>query len=335
MRPSSRSPNFTEGILREDLPDVVRHSLGERRSPSRQPVSVRRNSSGDLSGELRGGPMRRRHSVGDGMGAVGRNSSGGMAGVGRNIVSGGGLQEELSTDVGRSTSGGVEPTKSRRASLNAGQLAAAVGEGAAAPAGRVATPASGLELAMQRSLDLNLSEYTLRAADAIYASLKSSAAQVCVSSSPRHAAGGRSAQLPLKLRCAAPYLAAFTELLNTGWFSQPTDGGGGGGMPMLSARDDPSTISQRQRVLSSKLAPPTRRLKGSLWPLDPAVKERCGQEALSVPFMELADSPRLNAEPLPSMYKKRAKRPAFARTSIHDRVHCVEKPGAPRKRQPT
>jgi hypothetical protein len=201
VRPSSRSPSFTEGILREDLPDVVRHSLGERRSPSRQPVSVRRNSSGDLSGELRGGPMRRRHSVGDGMGAVGRSSSGGMAGVRRNI-SGGGLQEELSTDVGRNTSGGVESTKSRRASLNAGQLAAAVGEGAAAPAGRAATPASGLELAMQRSLDLNLSEYTLRAADAIYASLKSSAAQVCVSSSPRHAAGGRSAQLPLKLRCA-------------------------------------------------------------------------------------------------------------------------------------
>jgi len=96
---------------------------------------------------------------------------------------------------------------------------------------------------------------------------------------------------------------------------------------MLSPRDDPFTISQRQRALSSQLAPPARRLKGSLWPLDPAVRARGrGQEALSVPFIELANSPRLNAEPLPSMYNKRAKRPAFARTSIHDRVPCVEKP---------
>ena len=183
MRPSSRSPNFMEGILREDNhhPDVVRHSSGERRSPPR------RNSSGDLVGMLGGGPMRRRNSVGEASTgrAVRRSSSGNMGFVGRN-TSGGGLQEEPSAEVGRSTSGGVEPTKSRRASLNAAQLAAAAaGHGAdAASAVRVTTPASGLELAMQRSFDLNISENTLRAADAIYASLKSSAAQVSVPPSP-------------------------------------------------------------------------------------------------------------------------------------------------------
>jgi hypothetical protein len=76
--------------------------------------------------------------------------------------------------VGRQPSSEGVEARPRRDSIAASRATAAAAAAAAAvgaEAGREGTPLGGLERAMQRSMELNLSEFTLRAADAIYASL--------------------------------------------------------------------------------------------------------------------------------------------------------------------